>query len=153
MRCRKAQHLVSADFDGQLDDAQRTALRGHLAACPACMHFADQVRGISEVLSVVRVPEPRPYFTERFLARLPDQQAERFSLREWLTALRPAPLAAGGLGLAAGIILAILMNGQQRVPAPATEPPPQDVYAQSFDPLPDGSAAAQYVALVDQGGR
>ena len=153
MRCRKAQHLVSADFDGQLDDAQRTALREHLADCPACGYFVDQVRRVSDALSVMQVPEPGPDFTHRFMVRLPVQQVERFSLREWLAALRPAPLAAGGLALAAGIIMAVVMSSQQRSPTPTAADPAQAVYAESFDPLPDGSAAAQYVALVEQGGR
>jgi anti-sigma factor RsiW len=153
MRCRKAQRLVSVNLDGQLDDAQRTALREHLAGCLACGRFADQVRGISDALSAMQVPEPRPHFTQRLLARLPDQQVERFSLREWSAALRPAPLAAGGLALAAGVIMAVVMNGQQRVPAPTTVDPAREVCAESFDPLPDGSAAARYVALVNAGGR
>lgn len=153
MRCRKAQHLVSADFDQIMDDTQRAALRSHLAECPDCRQFADQVRGVSRWLSVLQAPEPRPSFTQRLMAKLPDRQMERSSLWEWLAALRPAPVAAGGLALAAGIIMAIVMNGEPRLPAPKTEDPAPNVYAESFEPLPDGSAAARYVALVKQGGR
>ena len=153
MRCRKAQRLVSSDFNQRMDDAHRAAVRSHLAECPDCRRFADQVRGASRWLSVLQAPEPRPGFTQRLMAKLPDRQMEQSSLWEWLAALRPAPVAAGGLALAAGIIMAIVMNGEPRLPAPKTEDPALNVYAESFDPLPDGSAAAQYVALVNAGGR
>ena len=153
MRCRKAQHLVSVDFDGRLNVAQYGALHEHLTHCPACRRFVDRLRAVSSALSVMQLPEPRLGFPQRFMARLPDQPVARLSLREWVAALRPARLAAGGLGVAAGVIMAAAMNGEQRLPALQTEDPAQRVYAESFDPLPDGSAAAQYVALVKERSR
>jgi anti-sigma factor RsiW len=153
MRCRKAQQLISADFDGQLDEARRAILHAHQADCRECEQFARQVRGISEALCAAEAPEPQADFTERFMARLPLGQRERFSVRDWLSALRPAPIAAGGLALAAGVILALIMNGQQPAAAPKAGDPLQQACAQALDPLPGGSAAAQYVALVEQEGR
>jgi anti-sigma factor RsiW len=153
MRCRKAKQLVSARKDGELDAARGVALRTHLEDCPACQQAADDWAGVSAALAVLETPEPRPGFTQRLIVRLPTRQIGRSVWSEWLEALRPAPLAADGLALAAGMLMAVWMNGEQRQPAPPPGDPTQTVYVESFDPLPDGSAAAKYLSIVTESGR
>ncbi len=153
MRCRKAQRFVSLDFDGQLDESRRSALRTHLRKCPDCKRFAEQLGGMSHTLAVVAAGEPIPGFTQRLMARLPERQSSGPLSRERLRAFRPAEVAAGGLGLAAGVIMAVLMNGEQVAATARAADLTQRMYVESFDPLPGGSAAANYVAMVTEGGR
>ena len=153
MQCRKAQRFVSLDLDGRLDESRRSALRTHLRNCPDCKRFAEQLGGMSDALAVVAAPEPIPGFTQRLMARLPERQSSGPLSRERRRAFRPAEVAAGGLGLAAGVIMAVLMNGEQVAATARAADLTQRMYAESFDPLPGGSAAANYVALVTEGGR
>jgi hypothetical protein len=108
---------------------------------------------MSHTLAVVAVGEPIPGFTQRLMARLPERQWSGPFSRERLRAFRPAEVAAGGLGLAAGVIMAVLMNGEQVAATARAADLTQRMYAESFDPLPGGSAAANYVAMVTEGGR
>jgi anti-sigma factor RsiW len=44
MKCPKAQNLIALDVEGDLAEKQTPALRDHLAACPACAEFAQEMR-------------------------------------------------------------------------------------------------------------
>ena len=44
MKCPKAQNLIALDVEGDLAEKQAPALRHHLAACPACAEFAQEMR-------------------------------------------------------------------------------------------------------------
>jgi anti-sigma factor RsiW len=44
MKCPKAQNLRALDVEGDLAEKQAPALRHHLAACPACAEFAQEMR-------------------------------------------------------------------------------------------------------------
>lgn len=44
MKCPKAQDLIALDVEGDLAEKQAPALRDHLAACPACAEFAQEMR-------------------------------------------------------------------------------------------------------------
>jgi len=44
MKCPKAQNLIALDVEGDLAEKQAPALRDHLAACPACAEFAQEMR-------------------------------------------------------------------------------------------------------------
>jgi len=44
MKCLKAQNLIALDVEGDLAEKQAPALRDHLAACPACAEFAQEMR-------------------------------------------------------------------------------------------------------------
>jgi len=153
MRCRKTQKLLSARFDGEIHGAADRTVEAHLSRCPACQRFAADLPICSQTLDVVFAPEPRSGFTERVMARLPERQSSGPLSRERLRAFRPAEVAAGGLGLAAGVIMAVLMNGEQVVATARAADLTQRMYAESFDPLPGGSAAANYVALVTESAR
>jgi anti-sigma factor RsiW len=149
MRCGKVQKMLSASFDGRLEDARQTAVEAHLSGCPACQRFADNLLRCGHFLSVLEFPGPRPGFTERLMARLPERRTGRLYLRGRFEALRPAPAVAAAVAFACGVFLATSMNGEQP-PRFAQEDPGQTLYAESFDAFPSDSAGAQYLTLLQE---
>ena len=83
MDCKRAERLLLRSFDGPLEDGQQAALRDHLAGCPACRAKASQYGMIRDVLKGSADPGPLPYFRERVLARLREQERQS-PVRMWL---------------------------------------------------------------------
>lgn len=50
--CYKATFLVSQSHERQLTLAERVKMRLHLAVCPACRHFADQLPWLSQAAKI-----------------------------------------------------------------------------------------------------
>ena len=72
MRCTRAQKLISADLDGELDAVRSDGVRDHLEACAACRTFAAGLEGLGDdlgLLASVEPVEPRWGFAERVAAR------------------------------------------------------------------------------------
>jgi len=44
MTCRELVELVTEYFEGALDEAERERFEEHLAACPGCEHYVEQMR-------------------------------------------------------------------------------------------------------------
>ena len=151
MRCPKAQELLSARFDGEVDGAGDCAVEAHLSRCPACQRFAANLPVCSQALDAVFAPEPRPGFAERLMARLPEAPAKYPRLREWFDALRPVPAAAAAVALVCGVFLATSMNGEQPQRS-AQKDPGQTLYAESFDALPSDSTGARCLVLLQEAG-
>lgn len=57
MRCPDCRDLISADLDREVSDAERQALRTHLASCRDCTAFAEQARTLHRAL---RLHDPGP---------------------------------------------------------------------------------------------
>ncbi|MEY2475270.1 MAG: hypothetical protein QOG87_585 [Actinomycetota bacterium] len=55
--CRDAVELVTAYLEGQLPARDRARLEGHLADCPHCTAYVEQMRTTVAVLGRAR-PEP-----------------------------------------------------------------------------------------------
>jgi len=72
--------------------------------------------------------------------------------REWLDVLQPVPAGLATLALCCGVVMAILMNGQNGPTDSKRVKPGQSLYAGCFDPLPEGSVGERYVALLRQRG-
>jgi len=150
MRCSKVQKLLSADLDGELNEKRRRSVQAHVAGCARCQRFADGLPGCEQVLDMLAVPEPRPGFTGRLMARLPQTRTRGAWLRDWLETLRPAPVAVGAIGLFFGVLLAGLMNGDQASERSTQEDRSQTLYADCFDAFPGDSTGARYLALLQE---
>jgi anti-sigma factor RsiW len=126
MRCRKTQRLLSG---GELSGAQQQAVDGHLERCPACRRFKAHVDLLAErLVPLMPVPEPRPGFAGRTLARIPDDEPQAGWLERLTELLHPAPAALAAAMLALGIFLAATMNGEAQEP-----PDPQSaIFAEIF---------------------
>jgi len=148
MRCRKAQKLISAKLDTQLDAARVSALEAHTARCFPCQRFAAELASSSRALDAFGAPEPRPGFTDRLLTRLPQQRSTPSRLRQLWEALRPAPVAGAAMAMSCGIVMAIAMNGAQAVTDQVESRSEEASLAEWFDALPADSAGAKYLALL-----
>jgi anti-sigma factor RsiW len=110
MKCQTIRHMIS---DGELGEAQRRIVDEHVERCAECRAFAALVGGLGEDLaSLVPVPEPRPGFAMRVVARLPDDEPGQSPLAWLAELLRPVPVALATASLALGVFLASNMTGQ-----------------------------------------
>lgn len=61
IRCIDLVEVVTAWMDGALDDDTGAAMDEHLAGCPGCRHYVDQLRmttALAARLAVVEEPAP-----------------------------------------------------------------------------------------------
>ena len=63
--CEKVRGRLSESIDGQLSPAEEAALESHLAACPACRAFAEELRRAVEACRGL----PRPCVGDECLKR------------------------------------------------------------------------------------
>ena len=150
MRCLKAQKWLSANFDGELDQARVRPVTEHVAGCARCQRFAGHLPRCSQAMNLTTLRAPLPGFTAAVMARLPEGQARRFWFTNWLEALRPAPATAAGVALCCGVLLALSMNGEQRSVAAAGAESVDALFAESFDALSADSVAARYLAMIEE---
>lgn len=150
MRCSKTQKLLSTRFDQEIEGTGNSALEAHLSRCSACQRFAANLSVCSQALDAAFAPEPRPGFTARVLARLPERGAKPAWLRDWLDGLRVGHTAAAVLALSCGVVLALSMNGEQRSGVSVRKQPAEALYTESFNALPGDSAEARYLALFEE---
>ena len=150
MRCRNAQKLLSASFDGELDRRRDRAVNEHVIACPRCQRFASDLPEYERDLNLLTAPQRLPGFTDRLLARLPEAPTWRTQVRDWLVSLRPLPAAAAVVAFACGAAMALSLSGERGAPIADHSEPADALYAESFEALPGQSAAARYLALLQE---
>jgi HEAT repeat protein len=116
MICGHAKELIAASWTGEIDAAQETKLKQHLAACPDCAAEMSQLTAMWDRLADLPAPEPSLALTARWESTLEGLQGTRrppswrFSLAAlwprrpvWQVGIAAAFLVIGLLiGLAAG---------------------------------------------------
>jgi predicted anti-sigma-YlaC factor YlaD len=147
MRCRKVRKLISLGLDGELDDARRTVVEGHLRECEACRQFAAQLEALGRRLELPPTPEPTPDFVQRTLAALPAEAPAAYRLAAWREFFQPAPAALAAASLAVGVFLAMNMNGTSAQAEETDET--VALVADVFDAAPADSVSARYLELVE----
>ncbi len=152
MRCRKAQKLISVDLDGELDEARAWALKRHLAECPQCQALASGMKDDAQALGQLTAPEPRPGFTARLLARMPESQPSYVRLREWLGFLRPAPLGVGAAAFCLGITVVVLANGERSTPDAEYDNATAVLSGDSLNALSEVPVDERLLALLSENG-
>jgi anti-sigma factor RsiW len=60
MTCQELVELVTDYFDGTLDDTTRTQFEAHLALCPGCVYYLEQMRLTVRLAHDVKALERRP---------------------------------------------------------------------------------------------
>jgi len=60
MRCQELVELVSDYFDGALEEPQRARFEAHLAVCPGCVTYLEQMRTAMRPVHDVQALEHRP---------------------------------------------------------------------------------------------
>jgi anti-sigma factor RsiW len=77
MDCKKAEWLLLQSLDERLGPEEADLLKGHLEGCPSCRRKAEEYRTIVRLVRPQTVPEPLPYFKERFMAGLRKRRNRR----------------------------------------------------------------------------
>ena len=153
MKCRKAQKMLSARFDGELDTKRLADLEQHLTGCHPCRQFSERLACSEQALELLTVSEPSADFTDRVLARLPEAEPRTTGVTSWIHAIRPARAAAAVVGLCSGAVLALSMNGDTPPHLDDRQNPADAVLLQSFEAIPGDSAEARYLVLLQEGGK
>lgn len=122
--CERALPDLLLDRDG----SAHSAVRGHLAACPACAEQLQALQRTMATLDAWTAPEPSPWFDSRMAARLREEQArepeglwERLRSRLLFNTgrqFRPALAGALALALLAGGGTAARLTGLLHPPRP-----------------------------------
>jgi hypothetical protein len=106
MDCKKAERLLLQSLDERLGPEEAALLMGHLEGCLSCRRKAEEYRTIARLMRPRTVPEPLPYFRERFLARLREKEKSAPALVWVKWAHRAVALSlAAFLFFGAGILL------------------------------------------------
>ena len=70
MNCRKVYQALSAYMDGELPGVDALVVRQHLASCPECRAEYEGLRCTKQLLSRLRLKEPRPDLPQDITRRL-----------------------------------------------------------------------------------
>ncbi len=106
MDCKKTERSLLLSLDGRLSPDESAWLQSHLGRCPSCRRKDEEYRTIIRLVRPQTVPEPLPFFKDRFLARLRESQqsAPSFVWVKWAHRAVAISLAAFLL-FGAGILL------------------------------------------------
>ncbi len=152
MNCRRAYYLLSAERDGPLEAAARTALEAHLAACPACRRVqADLAAGFAA------------WRAEATTVSVPDAQQEWLAVRrrmrgadrEHPASRRTFPWSGWvwrALPVAAATALAALLFFPPTAPEEAAPGPASAAVARANSVEVPGEAASTMVFVDDKSG-
>ena len=93
MTHNKYTEQISMWLDNELNPDEVHELQNHLAQCPACTRFYRAMQQIDQVLNNALMVEPNPGFTQRFEARLEQQQIRQGRMWLGMTILAVSTLA------------------------------------------------------------
>jgi len=150
MKCENVTERLSALLDGELDAAERAAVRAHVADCPRCAAELAELERLSELLGALTQREGAAEFAARVRRRAEETpkiyRIGRFLSGGVLTRGAAALLFAAGVwfGLMAGSDVADAdgaMGGAQ----------PEDLSANVLAAAPQGSLEEVYLSFVSQG--
>ena len=150
MRCRKTQRMISARYDGELDEAGIKAVREHLSGCAECRDFAADLERSAGDLDLLTVPEHRWGFTERLMARLPEERETVGLLERLLGSLRPAAMGLGVAAFCLGAVLTALVSQEAQNGVAAVEQDTDAVAGDYFTTLAEVSVDEQLLALLSE---
>ena len=110
--------LLSAFCDGEVSEAQRSAIKLHLAACAACREKVERWQVRQQILAATPLPDPSPEFVNRIarqLARIEAEKPEAPFFGKWFEGY-----AFPGYSFAFSLLLLFAANALHA----AVEPPP-----------------------------
>lgn len=131
--CNRTRQHVSLRLDKQLSELEVAVMEHHLARCPACRSFADELEGVTEALRDAELVEPPIHF------EVPHKPA-RVGVARAGAAAAAAVLVAVALGAVAGLgpdapagddYLSNVQSAQERLSV-----------TEHLSLVPDGSSAA-----------
>ena len=66
--CQEIVEVVTDYLEGAMDPDLRASFDAHLAGCPHCTHYLEQIRGMIRVSGTIRAEDLSPEFREGLLA-------------------------------------------------------------------------------------
>ena len=93
MNCKTLHSKLIFFLDGDLPEKEMEQVREHLAECPDCSAFAEELKKTMSVLQIEKSPEVNPFFYTRLKAKLENQAIKNkrsYSLPVWQRILQPA---------------------------------------------------------------
>ncbi|MDR2892533.1 MAG: zf-HC2 domain-containing protein [Deltaproteobacteria bacterium] len=148
LSCLSCKRRLSAYIDGELAPALMTAVKAHLASCPACRLEYDALRAVMEVLYAQEAPEPRRGLDATVMDKI-TREERGYRLPQFI----PVPVYAAAFGLFVGVFLA---NGAlpQRADNPMIAADDGIMQAMDvFSPSPQGSFSNAYFTMLHNPGR
>lgn len=114
MNCKDCQReLVNCLFDQDSNEAAKSPLGAHLAACEACSMELAELKKTMNLLDEWYAPEPSPYFDQKLAVLLREEQEK--APAGWLERLRERLLFNTGRqfrpALVGALALAVLLGG------------------------------------------
>lgn len=156
--CGEYEALISAFLDGELSEAERTETAEHLASCPACQRYFDDLVAIHDALDQGEVPAPEG-FAGAVMDRVrttPQEKREKKTIpfpgwKRWAAAAACCVLAAlglwafqarGGNVKGAGPSVRMAQNAPSAASMPAGAAEMDGTCGESGAPLPEAEDAA-----------
>jgi hypothetical protein len=150
-------HLNTAELVDIAEGAQPEESTPHLAGCAQCREQVSDLRAMLSAAQEVAVPEPSPLFWDHLSARVSEAvtaEGEPGLLRpprtlvDRVTSVLSARAFQAAAVVAAGLLIAVLLNG--RVPSPGGDAPasPSARSGAVTEPLGDVSADDVSLTLV-----
>ena len=122
--CNRTRQHVSLRLDRQLSELEVAVMDNHLARCPACRSFADELEGVTAALRDADLVEPPIHFDV------------------------PRKTALVGMSPAAAILVAVAFGG---VAGLGPESPATDAYIGDLQGMRDARSLEEHFALVSDG--
>jgi hypothetical protein len=127
--CNRTRQHVSLRLDRQLSELEVAVMDNHLARCPACRSFADELEGVTAALRDADLVEPPIHFD------VPRKPAR-------------VGLPRAGAVAAAAILVAVAFGG---VAGLGPESPATDGYLGDLQGMRDARSLEEHFALVSDG--
>jgi len=144
--CDKYIELISAALDGACSPAERTELEAHLAACPQCKAFYDDLKTIHDTLSTLPAMDPPADLKDRVMAAIEADNVVPLPVKK-----KPIPWRRWGATAAAALLVAIGVWGldwggvspdKVSGPAPDAASPSPAMFRSAALPRPSGDPTA-----------
>ena len=145
MNCRKIYQALSAYMDGELPGVDALVVRQHLASCHECRAEYEGLRHTKQLLSRLRMKEPRPDLPQDIVRRLQmeNRQAAKISVdaiwEQFAERLRSVSPTARSLAFGAGLAIFgfgfITMQGVAAIPSEGADDIQWDVASANRSPL------------------
>jgi predicted anti-sigma-YlaC factor YlaD len=124
--CHRTRQHVSLRLDTQLSELEVAVMEHHLARCPACRSFADELKGVTEALRDADLVEPPIHF------ELPRRPAR-------------VGMSRAGAAAAAAILVAVALGG---VAGLGPDAPSADGYPADLQGAQEARSLQEHFALI-----
>jgi len=114
MECEDVRKRLESFLDGEVEEAERTAIQGHLAACPECGRAFRQLKKLTGVLQSWKAAEPPADLYDRLK---PGLESRESWWRKYLTPAFAGKAALRFAGAAAVVFITLAVSRHFQKPA------------------------------------